>query len=87
MDGNVLVKKMDYKKLIPFVPLMLFLIGLSGCSSDDQVYEGVYQGLKMSTESREYGNDEVLSGEEELPDYQQYKKDREKILQKDGEKK
>lgn len=62
------------------------IICLTGCSSKDQVYEGVYEGLKMGKDfeqdRQDPSGDRITTDDEKLPDYDRYKKDREDTLNK-----
>ncbi len=64
------------------VVLVLIHIGVYGCSSKDRVYEGMYEGLKMGKELQEPTDEQIATSDEELPDYQRYKKERGEILEK-----
>ena len=69
------------KKVSLFFLAIIFSC-LPGCSSKEQIYEGMYEGLQMGRDLREPAEDQDPVGAEELPDYQQYKREREEILEK-----
>ncbi len=62
------------------------IVCLTTCTSKDQVYEGVYEGLKMSKglEDQQQGpsEDKLMTDDEKLPEYDQYKNRRKEILKK-----
>ena len=59
--------------------LLLFL----GCTGKSIVYESIYEGLQ--TRERLKNLDESIPEEEEPLNYQQYKIEREKLLEKNSE--
>jgi len=64
------------------IGLAAVLTYLAGCSAKEQLYESLYEGLKMGQELRQPTEEQDLVGDEELPDYHQYKKERQVILKK-----
>ena len=62
--------------------LLLGLIAISGCSSKERVYEGIYEGMKMREQVVHPSNEPVLPKQ---PTYDEYQREREKILKESKE--
>ncbi len=70
--------------------LFLFILGFLctfGCSSKEDAYRNVYEGLKMGKDLQEErddpSGDRRITDDEKLPEYDQYKNRRKEILKKD----
>jgi len=66
------------KNLFQFLIIILFGILLSSCTHMESIYEGMYNGFNQISDME---NDETSTlSDKRHPTYQQYKKERQEIL-------
>ena len=67
--------------IMSLITILLFL-SAAGCTSKEMVYENMYEGLKMREQTVNPSDEPVPPGP---PDYNEYKREREKILHENKE--
>jgi len=67
--------------------VVLLLIMMAGCSNKEQMYEGIYNGMRAVDQNRRTENpsyDPITASDQAQPGYHTYKMERQEILKKDN---